>query len=303
MDVLRVVAVAAIVWFHLGLPGAWIAYTGFPALLVMSNALPILRDDGQDFSDLVIRRSSRLLKPWLFWSAVYGVELIARAFKHGLDPMALFDRRMLVTGTSLHLWYLPFVFVESSVAVGLRRALACVPPEGTCVISTCFGWAVLALVSSHLGPVAVLGPSVGQWLPGEWDFGLAALPLGVATGVAMRIDGASVSRRWLTIIGAATCAYCFGIYALSHNDINISYGIGVPLFCASAFWKPRLNRTAIEILPLSFGIYLVHPLVGNAIIWLRLNQINDVAFGIVVTVFSAAFTWVALKTPLRRFLL
>ena len=113
LDYLRLIAAFGIVWFHAAAPGYRIAYAGLPVFLVLL-ALP----SRMGMAD----RARRLLLPFLIWSAVYA---LFRAWNAAEQGQALFEwwkPRMFLTGTSIHLWFLPFAFLVALVAPALRAS-------------------------------------------------------------------------------------------------------------------------------------------------------------------------------------
>ena len=107
-DVLRLGALLAIVWFHTGAPGADYMAWRLPTLAIISATLAAGRGEPRPFTQQVRRSWSRLLVPWLFWCGVYGVVDLFVLLRHGTSIVDELGGRVLLTGPSVHLWYLPF---------------------------------------------------------------------------------------------------------------------------------------------------------------------------------------------------
>jgi peptidoglycan/LPS O-acetylase OafA/YrhL len=298
LDLLRLVAVGGIVWFHLHAPGYRIAYSGLPVLLVISIALSMARAARQPFSVFASRRAGRLLVPWLFWSAVYGAVLVAQAFWHREPLSSLFQLPMLIMGTSLHLWYLPFAFLASLAAALAWHALAGLSPRAVAAIGALSGGCLLLAASSSLA----IPPPLGQWV-----FGSAAISFGLAIGsIGCGVASErSTQRGDLLAIAAAVVVFALIAGRLGPSDQALPYGIGVPLVCAALLWKPRLPRSVLALTPLAMGIYVLHPLVSSQFLGrIPSHYPTSSATRAVLVAIASALLTLALRQSsfLRRFL-
>src|SRR5215213_3255557 len=104
LEILRVLAVAATVWFHARGPGAAAMVGRLVCLLLMSVALPTYRPPKKSFSSFVTGRARRLLIPWVFWCVVYGVWTLCGDVYHHAPVGENFSWGMLLAGTCAHLW-------------------------------------------------------------------------------------------------------------------------------------------------------------------------------------------------------
>ncbi|MCU0827945.1 MAG: hypothetical protein MUE52_11175 [Tabrizicola sp.] len=112
VDYSRLIAALAIVWFHTTAPGYMAAYAALPFFLVLL-AISVRISPAE--------RARRLLMPFLIWSAVYGLQFISDAIQRGEDLFGWVRPKMLVMGTSDHLWFLPYAFVAGLAAPYLMR--------------------------------------------------------------------------------------------------------------------------------------------------------------------------------------
>lgn len=113
VDYCRLIAAFGIVWFHTGAPGYLLAYAGLPFFLVLL-ALP----SRLGMAD----RARRLLLPFLIWSAIYALFRAWNAAEHGQALFGWWKPWMVLTGASIHLWFLPFAFLVALVAPALRAS-------------------------------------------------------------------------------------------------------------------------------------------------------------------------------------
>lgn len=226
IDLLRWLGAIGIVWFHMRLPGGWIGYAALPffvVLLVYFGPEKPLRD-----------RAIRLLTPWLIWSAVYALVVLAQALLKGLPLREEFHAWMLLTGPVLHLWFLPFSFLFLVVFRGLRGPILAV----TALIGA-FGtlWA-----SNHL----VLPIPLSQW-----SFAFPAAFLGLAMFRFKRP----------VVLAVGTAAVCMLLF------YGLGWSVAVPqlliasVALAAAFAFPLPASPPVVFLSgLALGVYLMHPL-------------------------------------------
>lgn len=87
IDTLRIIAAVGIVWFHTeGAPYRQIGYAGLPIFLLIFFSLITRRSYAETATHFLRRRYERLLKPWLFWSAVYGACRLPRPLRPWTGP-------------------------------------------------------------------------------------------------------------------------------------------------------------------------------------------------------------------------
>ncbi|MEM8737337.1 MAG: acyltransferase family protein [Planctomycetota bacterium] len=211
LDALRIVAMLDIVSVHIN--GAYfLAGIGLPVFIIVAVALGVRRPvlpRPADLPALGKKRAWRILWPWVFWSLFFGLN---RVIWGVLDPErsieSFFYPWMLATGPSIHLWFLPFIFVaELVVLLGLaplRRV-----PTGVVVV----GAVALAIAGvwwtgrTYDGAGAMLAFKMdapeythraiayGWTVQKSWWFGLASVALGVAVGRTLSITGSAWPRR------------------------------------------------------------------------------------------------------------
>lgn len=107
VDVLKFAGAVGILWFHLRLPYSDIALAALPMFVMLS----VLYGGHKSIAD----RASRLLLPWLWWSVIYAVGKIAQILLGQASLAEELSPWMLLGGTAMHLWYLPFIFLATVV--------------------------------------------------------------------------------------------------------------------------------------------------------------------------------------------
>ncbi len=249
IDYGRFVAALCITWFNVQLPGDRIAYIALPFFLVLLS-LPS--------SSSLATRAKRLLLPFVIWSLIYALLHIALAFKAQDPPFDWWRWHMLLSGTWIHLWFLPFAFIAAACAPWLRHPLASL------------GAAVLAATL-----IAINGTP--DSLPfGLWAFGVIPVLVGIAF----------FSWGWrLAVTTLLASMLILFLGRPSPDNITIFVGTALALVCLGNFTPatPLSERCA----RLSLWVYLGHPLVIIAGQSLRITYIELGLFSIVGSVILA----------------
>lgn len=297
IDRLRILAAIGIAWFHTdGAPHRQIAYAGLPVFLLIFVSLLTRHGSENTTGSFLRRRSGRLLKPWLFWSVIYGLCRLTKAAQM-MDLGALWDMvslETLLAGTSIHLWYLPYAFVASVFLYELNRWTARINHAAVTLAAVLLGVAVLAVHASGMWDQGLMRP-----LP-QWEFGLAALPLGIAVGRCLEISSRDRQRLWLLAISLIIVAECQILTSLGLHCSVIPYGIGVALVCLAYGWEIRSDFVVSSLAPLTFGVYLIHPLVAYALRHTLPSDGHCGLFVLLTVCVSALLVLLLKKTPIRH---
>lgn len=242
LDYARLVAAFGIVVFHVGAPGAALGYAALPFFLILLTVMLPGMARHTPASDFLRSRAARLLLPWLVWSALYGtLKLLEAAF----TPTTLgseFAPYMLLTGPALHLWFLPFAFVVSLLALPLVRLARHVPPYALPAVLILLAVGVLVLGDGRVFPIPVR-----QWL--------YALP-SICLGLALAFSGLHFGRSVLVLGAFAATAFLAGISS-GLAQILIA-GVAFVLCTAWVLPPSRFSDLAGQS---ALGVYLAHPLV------------------------------------------
>ncbi len=223
IDYARFAAALGIVWFDSQAPGNRIAYVALPFFLVLLSMPTATRTS---------QRARRLLQPFVVWSLVFAVVQIALALKVSAPPFSWWEWHMLLTGTWIHLWILPFAFLASVLAPWFQHPLAS------------FGAAIL------VATLLVLEGSPETVPFGQWSFGVIPVLVGIAF----------FSWGWrLAVIALVASWTILSFGRPSPDNSTILYGTGLALLCLSI----HLPATSVShwCARLSVWIYLAHPLV------------------------------------------
>ena len=256
LEYLRIAAAFSVVWFHHGsVPFRWIGPAGLAVFLLISFSLLARAATDLSPAAFAATRARRILLPWLFWSAVYLAFALLREWHSGAPQIQPW---MLVTGFSLHLWYLPYLFVFSVLVYAVRWRFPAV--DGFVGGGLC---ALLGLVL-FLANGALLSGVV------PYDQWLSALPttlLGCVLGRIALVDSAAKRRSLVLALLAGAAAVSFlRLFVPGRQGLDAFQVLfGLAAFCAVGA-LPLPPSAAVRVLaPLTLGIYVVHPLVMDLV--------------------------------------
>ena len=249
IDYGRFVAALGIVWFHSQAPGHRIAYIALPFFLVLLS-MPSTANLGV--------RARRLLVPFVTWSLIFGMLRTAIALKNNEPPFGWWDWSMVLTGTWIHLWFLPFAFVAAILAPWFRHPLA-------------------SLGAAMLLSLLIAVKGTPDLIPfGQWSFGVIPVLVGIAY----------FSWGWRLAVITLVSSYLILYFGRpSPDNITILAGTALALACLSY----RLPASAFSdwCARLSVWIYLAHPLIIILGQSLRITYIELGLFSLVGSVIFA----------------
>jgi len=283
VEFLRLAAAFGIVVFHAGdVTGRLSAYSGLIIFVILfTYFIPKSTKCGIDTA--LANRIRRLIIPWMAWSVVYGMIsiMLGRSFYNYPDVTL----SVILTGTSVHLWFLPFAFLSSSLIIIL---------ESTFPFNRHFPmlFGILSLLSL---------PIMSYWwrmtgdMPIPFNQWRHALPA-VFIGLFLRYCR---SRRMLLFFTAAIVTSSLYASGIGSDSYGTPYVIGV-LSCVLCLFSPNVMPERItKYTKDAYGIYLVHP-VFYILAWI--NNIKS-SFLLALAVFSLSFLLAHYlrKLPYSRF--
>ncbi|AML53375.1 acyltransferase family protein [Falsihalocynthiibacter arcticus] len=233
-DYARFIAAVGIVVFHAGSFGATIGYAALPFFLMLIIYNGWKSAASADFLRYINGRAERLLKPWLAWSAVYGVLKLVEVAVADTTLSDEFAPYMLLTGPAIHLWFLPFAFAICLLLWPLTRMGAM--PVG--VVAFCVALVLQGYIQEQNLPIPL-----AQWAH-------------VAPAVCLGFSLAAISRRVAIVCAFTGLSFVFGWTAGLLQTTLAALSI---IACGWII----VPRTPIskKLAAASMGIYLVHPLV------------------------------------------
>lgn len=304
----------------LGTPVWWICNaaavagrTGLAMFFVLSGALLLPDERTREIGPFYRRRLPRILVPLLCWDVIYfleGVLLGSRELSLGLFLTELLAEK----GSKYHLWFLyKLVSLYLLLPFFKRMADGCTRREKKILL-------LVILLPASILPMADLLPRVSVDLfspPMEGRLGYFLLG-----ALLMETDPASLRKRTRVLLYAAGAAglvlNTLGNYWCSSPgrvDLRFSGGCTLTYYiaCAAAFLlcrellegrteglRGRLAAVAEHLAPLTYGIYLCHPLFLDLAAALTANTGLGTARGLAVQFLFTALCAVAASWILGR---
>ena len=219
----------------------WIGHLALGLFLILTAFLAVQSMDRAGGRYPWIDRARRLVLPWLFWSLVFRVVFFVVA--DGPERYALLsDPWTLLIGSSIHLWFLPFVMLAMVLVAPSGRWITSAPAVRLASV-------VLVLVTVPLFALHHFVP-MPEPLP-QWAFGFPVYAYGLLIGHAHRIGQVSwplAAVALLSVVGFVLTSEPWALMSL------------VAALGFEAFWRMPYARDWMKPLgAAAFGIYLVHP--------------------------------------------
>jgi peptidoglycan/LPS O-acetylase OafA/YrhL len=303
---LRILSAFGVASFH---THGWfprsIGVVGFIILLLSYCAFVVNKPEPYSVSKVAKRKARRLLKPWLFWSIIFGGLGLAKMVHENVSFSEVFSPTMLLTGTRTHLWFLPFAFVAALLLVLIHRRIVDIRDSITITTAITIGALcvfICSIIQSHLHPPKPLA---------QWILGLPAIPIGFAIGRIKILERAEDRKKYFVFIILSILAACVGCVAfdrLSHgiwlnysSKFAIRYFVSLIIFCAALHWRGTLDVVSESIASLSYGIYLIHPLVLVPFYQFSIAVQHPLLLLFLVLSVSSVITFILKKTSLKQF--
>jgi peptidoglycan/LPS O-acetylase OafA/YrhL len=292
---LRFLAAIGIIWFHLGaVPYGSVGYAGLPIFLMVYSALIIQRSVDEPFREFLSKRSGRLLVPWIFWSVVYAVFVVVKYVIKSRET-GDFPIHFYLIGSYTHLWYLPYAFMMGILLYGIHYGIWVKVDRrlsvGCLIVISYIGW----IVGTHLLPNLHYDPPFPQWI-----FGVPGIMLGCAIGYSLRL---SIRTRIAVLIVIMVSSLVVSIVQLNQGTIQmvIPYGIGISSVCLAFLIPGKSDPISHFLASLTYGIYLVHPMIGSILQFVLRESISVYGLGALTVIGSMFMVALIQRTLLRRF--
>lgn len=274
IEALRILGALGIIWYHCGAPGASVAYGGLIIFLLLSMYLAAR--SAPSTQSALRKRARRLLMPWLIWFLCYGA--LNLAMRRPLVPMENGVLAGVLGGSSIHLWYMPFIFFCLLAHDYLRAAL----PE----------W-ILAYASVALACLVLL--TAGLWRPesmelgapwAQYAHGAAAVLMGIFFGSQSHLP-----RMHALVSGIALALSMLTVIPV--NGMGLPYLAGNIAFLALTTSNIRLpaELSLARLSRYTLGAYFVHILV--LAVNRKLHFSTGIAEAVIVVLASFVFAIVA----------
>lgn len=278
---------------------------GFIILLLSFCAFVVNKSEPYGIVKVAKRKTQRLLKPWLFWSIIYGGLGLVKMVHENVSFSEVFSPTMLLTGTRIHLWFLPFAFVAAIFLAAIHRRIVDFPDSFTITTAISIGALCVfgcSVIQSRLQPPTPLA---------QWVLGLPAIPLGFAVGRIKILQRVEDRKKYFVLIILSTMAACIASILLAKfsngtwfdfgTKFAFRYFVSLVIFCSALHWRGKLDPISALLASLSYGIYLIHPLVVIPFYQFDIAVQRPILLLFLVLSFSALITLVFRKTPFKQF--
>lgn len=283
IEALRFFGAFGIVLFHAQAPGAQIGYAALPMFIFLALFFALGPGKNRSLATVVATRIQRFIIPWLFWSAAFAFLKSLDALRDGRPISDEFEIWNLLAGPSIHLWFLPYIAVFSVLFHVAQPAIRVTPAIVIAILGMLVSLAAFWMLSTQ-----VLPEPYAQWL-----FGLPAVALALSLHKSSFPRSFMMSFVWLGICmvpsyygydgGALQMSICIAV-------LIVAYLITLPA-------SPVISWMA----KVSFGIYLVHPIVmallGKII---SFTGRGELLFAVLVFLVALIITELLRRLPIMR---
>lgn len=283
-EIFRIFACFGIVWFHLGVPGAIIGYGGLPYFMIITVYFLMINDNRKSAKYIF----NRIMVPWIFWSFVYTLFIIAKSYILHENPAGKFFLWMAATGTSLHLWYLPFSFVTSLLVLKIKKRIE--------VKDNPLFWAAVCSATSVIA--SYLGKNLNHTIPlSQYIFIIPSVFISIYFAKAFKhpVKDLLFKNGFILLILSFILIRVCGI-----DSISIPYIVAICGFVIAGYIRVPTGKNIRLISDATFGIYLVHLLTSSI---LAFTGIPKKSWILLFLAFILSFVIVRIIkiTPLKRF--
>lgn len=239
VELARFVAAFGVVVAHAqASPRDWVGHLSLAVFLILTAFLAMLSMERAGGRYKLAPRMRRILLPWLFWCLVF--RLVDLALAGRMFPV-LSDPWSLLYGSTIHLWFLPFVALAMIWVAPVGRRVR----DARALAVTLGLWLGLSVLAFALHEANLPAPLA------QWSFAAPLYLYGLLLAPAHRLNRAG----WL--IAAAGLASCAGAL-MTHTPWPWTVLIAALIF--EAVWRLNLRHPILPALgAVAFGIYLMHP--------------------------------------------
>ena len=298
---LRIVAMWEIVTFHVG--GAVgveeyrlpiVGGLGLPVFLLLNNAFNCTLAERRGTRAFLDAKVSRLLFPWLVWSAIYAAVVAAERLRHD-EPLAeaFLSWRTLLGGTYTHLWFVPFALFGSLAIAGAQVWTRTVSHRAMAAWGLALG-ALLVVVDA-----LIVAYSGSEWPVLQWLFALPSPLLGFALGRVLLAGDKKLSRTVAALLVAVAVVVVAASWFAPLGEMVRRYAVSMALVGVFFTWPGNLDALSRRLTPLLFGIYLTHPLILRSYQAAHLPYVPPALLGVLLFFAAAVLVELLRRTPLR----
>lgn len=269
LDACRFLAIIGVIWVHTPeselLHGSYsLGFFGVPFFIMCAVLLTmqgVRRSPSRSLVEYTGTRFRRLYIPFLIWTALYLLMIDAKhRFLSGQPPVK-FSFWLLIAGSTHHLWFLPYILIVGTAALGICK-VSIARPRSTvpmAAVSFVIGVALIFLPDVQWNGLQFLG---GTYKLVAWSrIRLPSAFIGVAFALIYpRIPAAFWRRSLIGVVGALITVGAMGLMWRTPWVPPLWRPVGGFgwLMLALMPWDGPVVRFLSRWGRCVFGIYLVH---------------------------------------------
>ncbi|MBC2608248.1 acyltransferase family protein [Pelagicoccus albus] len=243
IEIIRILASFGIVWYHTRAPFDNIGYSGLVIFLSLSSYLYRYKPN-LELRDSLISRAKRLIIPWGAWYLFYGI--LNLAVGNSFNPEYTSNIALnVLAGTSIHLWFLPFIF---AIMVLFDVSHRFASPKTLGLVCFAISSAMLATSDLWRDPSIEMGYPIAQYTQA-----LSAVLAGRFFGELPNFNP-KVKVALLSILGISVAAS----FRVEGVGLPYAIGFGTMILVAYKDFSDILKWNAAKLAATTFGIYLIH---------------------------------------------
>lgn len=279
IDLARFIAAFGVVVSHAyATTQDWVGHLSVALFLILTAFLAVQSMERAGGQYPFVARATRLVVPWLMWSAFFRV--VDLLVSDSPDRFVLLTNPWtLLIGSSIHLWYLPFIMGAMALVQPFGRwvnnpARLMGAGVGLVILSFPFFWA-----HHHL--------ALPEPLP-QWLIALPVYLLGLFVGVAQGLGR--------PVLAIAVAAGLSGVAYLVTGGAPWCFTLLAATLLFEALWRIPMRAWFLPGLgQAAFGIYLLHPFM-MLVAWKLFG--GDLA-PMLAAILAFGMSWVAVATTRR----
>lgn len=281
LELLRFVSAAGIVWCHINPPKGLFVVSPLPMFLVLTSVLAVGSLQRSGPQRFLSSRLRRIAVPWVAWSIFYMFVNMA-LHRDWRGPMISDSALSFLIGSTIHLWFLPFVLL---ISVPIALFVPLIEDATGLIIFTAI-LVPLSVLNLHLHANHALPDPFGQW-----TFSFSSVCLGILLALGPRHNMRYVAFVYVMLVAA------LGVEYGSIDDAGqLITAILVYEFLSRVQWN---HVWMLQLGRLSFGLYLLHPFF--MLVYYKFFAGTPIVFGVgLVIVLTCITTLMLLRIPYLR---
>lgn len=294
---LRILAAYGVVTYHCNpIFSKNIGVISFLCFALIFGVFVVNKPTGSDYLKKIAKKANHLLPSWLFWSAIFFVFLIVKSVLKDIEITQLLSWNMVLIGTAIHLWFLPFAFMSAVLIMLTHHAARHLPVVLNVSVMFSIGL-ICAALFSVIGPLPKLSSPFLQWM-----LGFPAIPMGYAIGMSrfMKTKRHQYLFFIFSILSACVVACLIKVFG-AESRFMFRYCIALGIVCFSLAFEGKMDAVTYTMSSLTFGIYLMHPLIISCFYFFVPLEKWPYGIFILVILTTTILTYLMKKSSLKKF--